>query len=326
MKQGLTRACLLILALVMVFMTGCTARKNKTLSIYRTVTENFDISSVTEEMYYGKGEMEPDDFVFSGGVLLVGVSTVCQQYCEWRFERQDLMGWGRYLELYLIPETFEAGKQGTTVSNMALSGGSSLSFLKSANYKALENSLGAGDYLFIQFGHNDQKASVTEGTSPTLSRFEVSEFGMDEEGRYSFEWVIYEKYIKLAMDRGAVPVLVTPPVRLNLETGAPNVGGAEPYREVLLSLAEEFSLPLVDLTTLTREAYETRMAEEGTDANFFLHAYSDVERTQIDDSHLSRYGAFYLAGLVSEAVSELPISLSEFVIESNRDIRPRNVN
>ncbi len=326
MKQGLKRAVLLCLTLVMVFMTSCVARKTKPLSVYRTEVESFNTSSVTEETYFGMGELEPEGFVFSGRVLIVGDSTVSQQYSEWRFERQDLMGWGRYLELYLVPETHESGKQGTSVSNMALSGGSSLSFLNSANYKAMTETLGKGDYLFIQFGHNDQKASITEGTSPTLSRAEVSEFGMDEEGRYSFEWVLYEKYIKIALSRGAVPVLITPPVRLNLETGGPNVGGSEPYRQVMFSLAEEFSLPIVDLSALSKQAYETRLAEEGEESNFFLHAYTDIERTDIDDSHLSRYGAFYLAGLVSDAISETPIALSRFVTESNRDIRPRSAN
>lgn len=325
MKLVLRRTLVCFFAVAVLFSTACSHRILP-LSIRRSEAEKVDAFAVTEEMYFGMGSLEPEGFVFSGRVLIVGDSTASEQYSEWRFERQDLMGWGKYLDWYFREETREEGKQGVTVSNMARSGGSSLSFLDTDNYQTMLDSLEKGDYLFIQFGHNDQKTDITEGTSATLSRKDVSEFGTDENGYFSFEWILYEKYIKIALERGAVPVLISSPARVNFETGGALVSGSLPYRDVMQALAEEFSLPFIDLTGVTEAFYKKRVEEEGEDANLYLHSFSDVERTAVDQTHFSRYGAFRIAGLIAEEVEKQEIALSRFVIESRREIRPRAHN
>lgn len=90
---------------------------------------------------------EPEDFKFSGKVYLVGDSTVCE-YDENYSVPYNRYGWGmKFAEQF----------NGVQVTNLALSGRSSRSFLADQNYQALKSSLGKGDYLFIQFGHNDEK-------------------------------------------------------------------------------------------------------------------------------------------------------------------------
>ena len=98
--------------------------------------------------------------------------------------------------------------------NLALSGRSSRSFLAEQNYQTLKSSLGKGDYLFIQFGHNDEKTDESVypglGTYPNLDWSTLDTSGKDSQGRYSYEYLLTAYYINLAKNKGAVPVLVTP--------------------------------------------------------------------------------------------------------------------
>ena len=92
-------------------------------------------------------------------IYLVGDSTVCSFADNYYYPRY---GYGTQLGNYLADEA--------TVVNLALSGRSSKSFLAEANYETLKNSLKAGDYLLIGFGHNDEKsddaARFTDASKP----------------------------------------------------------------------------------------------------------------------------------------------------------------
>ena len=105
--------------------------------------------------------------------------------------------------------------------NLALSGRSSRSFLSEQNYQTLKNSLGKGDYLFIQFGHNDEKTNEQQypglGTYPSLDWSTLDNTGKDSQGRYSYEYILAAYYINLAKNKGAVPVLETPITRRGAE-------------------------------------------------------------------------------------------------------------
>ncbi len=102
---------------------------------------------------------EPDNFSFSGNVYLVGDSTVCE-YSSTYTATYNRYGWG----MKLADEY-----NNVNVTNLALSGRSSRSFLSETNYTTLCNSIGKGDYLFIQFGHNDEKTD--ESTYPGLGTY-----------------------------------------------------------------------------------------------------------------------------------------------------------
>lgn len=316
----------------MLCLAGCSSRAFFPLNILRAPEEQKENVYVPSESFHGLGVYEPEGFVFSGRVFLVGDSTVCGTYSDMRVESQDLMGWGKYLTYYFTQETEEKGAQGVSVYNFALSGGSSRSYLESEGYTQLKNYLGKGDYLFIQFGHNDQQIGTHNSTSATLSRNDVvvNEKGESEGknalGTYSFEWILYEKYIKFARDRGAVPILVSPNVMLNVEEGRPNTANHEPYRAVMRALAEEFSVPFVDLTDLSYTLYEEEALQGGRDRLLSMHAYTDATRTVVDPAHLSRYGAFRIAGLVAQKIAETDVALSNFVTEPQKLFVPRKAN
>ena len=137
-----------------------------------------------------KPEPEAPEVLDPITIYLVGDSTVCSFADPYYYPRY---GYGTQLAGYLDDKA--------TVVNLALSGRSSKSFLAEANYETLKNSLKAGDYLFIGFGHNDEK-------SDDSARFtDASKPYTDET---SFGYYLNEYYIKLAVEKGATPILCTP--------------------------------------------------------------------------------------------------------------------
>ena len=165
---------------------------------------------------------EPANFKLSGKMYLVGDSTVCE-YTGSTCTDYNRYGWGMKLG---------AQYNGGVVINYALSGRSSRSFLTESNYQTLCSNIGAGDYLFIQFGHNDEKTDEATypglGTYAGLDQSTLDSTGKDASGRYSYEWIILNKYIKPAQAAGAVPVLVTPITRRGAD-GTPNYAAHTAY-------------------------------------------------------------------------------------------------
>ncbi len=249
---------------------------------------------------------EPENFRFSGTVYLVGDSTVCD-YDSTTVSTYNRNGWGMQLA---------AAFNGVTVKNLALSGRSSRSFLEDSNYQTLCSSIGEGDYLFIQFGHNDEKTDESTypglGTYPGLEQSSLDSNGMNSSGQYSYEWILLNKYIKIAQDAGAVPVLVTPITR-RASDGSAYYSAHTAYQQAMISLAQEQGVAVIDMTALTTELYTNLFASGGADATAALHCYTDAEQTTIDNTHLSPYGASLIAGIIAAQTKELGLTIGDLV-------------
>ena len=253
-------------------------------------------SSDTASLY------EPENFSFSGNVYLVGDSTVCEYNSTYTagFNRY---GWGMKLS---------DEYNNVNVTNLALSGRSSRSFLSETNYTTLCNSIGKGDYLFIQFGHNDEKTDESTypglGTYPDLDMSTLDSNGMNSSGQYSYEWILLNKYIKLAQNVGAVPVLVTPITR-RASSGLPYYSAHTDYQQAMISLGKEYNVAVIDMTALTTKLYTNLYNSGGADATAALHCYSDEANTTIDNTHLSNYGATVIAGMVADQTKSLGLTI-----------------
>ena len=244
---------------------------------------------------------EPADFKLSGKMYLVGDSTVCE-YTGSTCTDYNRYGWGMKLG---------AQYNGGLVINYALSGRSSRSFLTESNYQTLLGNIGAGDYLFIQFGHNDEKND--EATYPGLGTYAgldlstLDSEGKDASGRYSYEWIILNKYVKPAQAAGAVPVLVTPITRRSSD-GTPNYAAHTAYQQALIQLGKTYNLPVIDATALTT-AYYNQIGAVNTAA---LHCWTDTAHTTLDNTHLSEQGATVVAGIIAAQTKELGLTIGNF--------------
>ena len=242
-----------------------------------------------------------DDSSLSAATLwVVGDSTVSSFNDTTYFYPR--YGYGTQFENYLSSKI--------TVQNLALSGRSSKSFLTEENYTTLKSGIKSGDFLIIGFGHNDEKSDDTE-------RFTDASKPITDSS--SFKYSLYENYVKLAVDKGATPILCSPIVRWNKSDDYSGASGHitdnGDYGKAVVELGEEKGVQVVDLTTLTKELY----TELGHDEAKYFHAVtagkSDDEPNfdTIDGTHINIYGAKTVDYLIVKTIKDSDCALKPYV-------------
>ncbi len=212
---------------------------------------------------------------------VVGDSTVSAFNDSYYYPRY---GYGTQIGNYL-DGTYE-------VQNLALSGRSSKSFLSESNYQTLANNIKAGDALIVGFGHNDEKTNEETYTAPTG----------DYTTEGSFAHSLYSNYVQLAENAGAEVILCTPIVR-RTATGEwsdnnLHIANGGNYAQVIRDLGTAVDVPVVDLTTMTKDLYD----ELGASETLYLHAWSSNKEGSVDNTHLNIYGAKKVAWMLASAV------------------------
>ncbi len=252
-------------------------------------------------------------------IYLVGDSTVCDYSNNREKVYMPKYGYGEALADYMNCEASQ-------VVNLAVSGESSLSFLTddSGNYNTLKSSISTGDYLIIGFGHNDEKSEDSARyTDPTMSYTDSSLSYTDDKKTNgpSFQYTLYENYIKLAEEKGATPILCTPIVRYATdgvydgnEIHDTDKGD---YAEAIRTLGEATDTTVIDLTTITKNLYLSDNA-----AAQLFHKHTSYEKaadgtktpTIIDKTHLSKYGAQRVAYELTRALLETDNTLRTHIL------------
>ncbi len=235
-------------------------------------------------------------------IWIVGDSTVSSFTDAYYYPRY---GWGTQVDKYL-DGSFE-------IKNIALSGRSSKSYMIDPEYQQLLTGMKSGDYLLIGFGHNDEKAEAERYTNPNGN--------YQTEG--SFANSLYTNYIQKAQEVGCTPILCTPIVRrnatgtftnndLHITTGSTEYPGGD-YAQAIKTLGTDVSIPVVDMTNLTKSLYEQLGASE----TLYLHAWTSSKEGSVDNTHTNIWGGKYNAYLVMKTIKELNISgLSEHIIDA----------
>ncbi|MEZ4687346.1 MAG: rhamnogalacturonan acetylesterase, partial [Bacteroidia bacterium] len=177
------------------------------------------------------------------------------------------------------------------ILNRARSGRSSKTFYHEPGaWPRVKADLRQGDFLFIQFGHNDGKLDPAIGTAP---------FG-------SFQDYI-SRYILEARSRAAVPVLLTPIHRNRWEDDSLRIRDTHfDYPVAMRQLADSLDVPLIDLTALSDSLYEAFGMAYTTDHIFLNlpeHVYPNFPDGMLDDTHLQETGAYEIANLAAAAIS-----------------------
>ncbi|MCM3784909.1 rhamnogalacturonan acetylesterase [Neobacillus mesonae] len=213
-------------------------------------------------------------------VFLAGDSTVCDQPAA----GYPYSGWGQ-----MLPACF---KHDVVVDNHAHSGRSTKSFIEEGRLAAIEERIKPGDFLFIQFGHNDEKSDAQRGTQPFTTFQEY-----------------LKQYIETARSHQAHPVLITPVHRRYFNEDGTLSDTHGDYITAVQELAKEEGVPLIDLAARSKVQFE-QAGVEGSKHDFlwafpgeFLSHPAGVE----DNTHFSVRGATRLARAVADAVSELQL-------------------
>ena len=141
-------------------------------------------------------------------------------------------------------------KEEYQVCNHAKNGRSTKSFMDEGRLKDIEEQIGAGDFLFIQFGHNDEKKEDPARYTEPFSSFMEN----------------LETYIKVARDHSASPVLITPlERRCFMDDKHLGIGAHSDYVAAVKQTAEKCNVPLVDLYSMSRMELIHQAALHGCD-------------------------------------------------------------
>ncbi len=221
-------------------------------------------------------------------LFIAGDSTAA----EYGPERAPQAGWGQALQSYLDPARFE-------VRNHAKGGRSTRSFIDEGRLDAIGRELRRGDVLLIQFGHNDAK-------------FEDRTRYTDPDSDYPR---MLMRYVQVARDKGATPVLVTPVARLLYDFGSLLDTHAR-YTLAMQQLATREHVALIDLNDRSMR-WIRALGEQGA-RPYFLFV---PEQKKADGTHFSVAGANAVACLVlREAVQVLPALQPALVRDIDCDV------
>jgi lysophospholipase L1-like esterase len=217
-------------------------------------------------------------------IFMIGDSTMADKDPKAEPER----GWGQALQSF-FDDTAK-------VSNHAVNGRSSKSFMDEGRWQTVLNNLLTGDYVIIQFGHNDEKSDAARHTSP-----------------YSTYKSNLEKYLSDTRAKKAIPILCTPIVRRKFDERGVLVETHGDYPDAVRQAAKELKVPLLDLQLKTK----TLVSELGPEKSksLFLHAppgaYANRPDGVQDDTHLNPEGAAAVARMAVEEMKALNLPLAD---------------
>ncbi len=219
-------------------------------------------------------------------IYLIGDST-CQRNFD---DTYPQMGWGQLFNEYINPKY--------KVIDLAKNGRSSKSFYDEGLFKYCEDTIEKGDYLFIQFGHNDEKEDVERHTDP---------------------FTTYQKqlsyYIDYALNKGAIPILVSSIYRRKFI----NENTLDPvchydYPKAMEDLAKKKNIIYIDMTSISKKALEEIGEKESRNyfMNFDAGIYPNYPEGKEDNTHLREKGARLICELLVKEIANIE-SLKELL-------------
>lgn len=204
-------------------------------------------------------------------VFVAGDSTVTDQ------PNEPWAGWGQ-----MLPRFFQ---QGVAVSNHAESGLALYSFERQKRLDKILSMMKKGDYIFIQFGHNDQK-DKTVGAGP-FTTYKAN----------------LKKFVEAARSKGGIPVLVTPMERRRWNGNVPEATLTE-YAEAVRQVATGENAPVIDLNAMSLKLYAALGPENSKKAFVFYPAntFPGQDNELKDNTHHNTYGGYELARCIVEGI------------------------
>jgi lysophospholipase L1-like esterase len=199
-------------------------------------------------------------------------------------------GWGQMLPVFF--------SDNVRIYNHAKNGRSTRSFLYEGRWDAVMQQLREGDYVFIQFGHNDSKKEDT-------ARF------ADPHTDYKNNLI---RFVREARSKHATPVLLTPVNRRKYDTKGSFIDQHGAYPAVVRMVAANENVPLIDLHEQSKVLME-KLGEQGSKELFLMSVkpgiYHSLFNGKDDNTHFTRRGALVMARFVAEGIKKLDLSIAQ---------------
>lgn len=226
-------------------------------------------------------------------LFLAGNSTVVDQ------DKEPWASWGQ-----IIPSFFKGKK--IAVANYAESGEALRSFRSGKRLKKILSLMKTGDYLFIEFGHNDQK-SKGEGIGPFTSYKTDLNYFIDETKK-----------------KGGIPVLVTSMHRRSFDATGRIINTLLEYPEAVRETAKEENVALIDLNAMSKTMYEAWGPKESIKA--FVHYPANTfpgQATKLEDNtHFNTYGAYAIARCIAKGIKDNNLPIAAYLKPEFRTFDP----
>ncbi len=215
-------------------------------------------------------------------VHLMGDSTMAEKDLS---KGNPERGWGMMFQNFLDKDI--------QVHNYAQNGRSTKSFIDRGLWDQVKANLKPGDWVFIQFGHNDAKADDPERYAPAFGAYQDN----------------LRTFVRTALDAGCKPVLLTPVARRWFKDGQLDRNCHTDYPAAMKQVAEEFNVPLLDITTATLDWIEG-LGDEAS-RPYFMHLapgkYACAPDGKEDNTHTVAAGARKVTEIICDKIrAQLP--------------------
>ena len=213
-------------------------------------------------------------------VFLLGDSTVCDQPTE------PYASWGQMLTRFFDDKV--------SIANNAESGESLRSSLGAKRLDKVLSQMKPGDYLLIQYAHNDEKEKG-EGVG-AFTTFKAS----------------LKQFVEVARKKGGIPILITPMHRRTFDAAGKITNSHGDYPEAVRQAAKEENAPLIDLTSISKDLYEALGPKE-----------SGALFKEGDGTHHTNYGSYELAKCIVQAIRDQRLPLAKYLINDLPKFDPK---
>ena len=241
-------------------------------------------------------------------IFIIGDSTAAKKDLS---KGSPERGWGMALQCY-FDEAF------IRVDNHAVNGRSSKSFIGEGRWKQVLDKLQPGDYVVIQFGHNDEKPGETRHTDPGST----------------FDYTL-AKYVRETREKGGIPILMNPVVRRNFaQKQVSSVGDDESLRNTTFKdganvqegdslvdthglyavaprdVAQRMNCLFVDANKITHDLEQSLGVEKSKKLHMWYKPgeHPALPKGRQDNTHYNIYGAHQVAKLLADALcQEIPL-------------------
>ena len=206
-------------------------------------------------------------------------------------------GWGQTLHRFLSEEV--------RIVNHAVNGRSSKSFIDEGRWEKVLNEIKPGDYVIIQFGHNDQKQNdPTRYTNPVTGYYHN-----------------LKRFVEESRNKEANPVFATPIIRRKFNEFGTLTDTHGLYPLVMKQVANEMDVPLIDLQYLSERAIQKSGPEDSK--SYFTWLAPGINENfpdgKKDDTHLSQKGAMLISELFIDALEVQNLSINQYITTKKTD-------
>jgi lysophospholipase L1-like esterase len=225
-------------------------------------------------------------------IYSIGDSTMANKPIE---NENPERGWGQMLPLFFNSDVI--------IDNRAVNGRSTRSFINEKRWEAIYKMLKPGDYVFIQFGHNDAKIA--------------------DSARYTNPHTAYRhnliRFVTESREKGAIPILFSSIARRNFNEQGVLISTHGDYTLETRLVSQEYKVPFIDLEYYTEILEESYGAEKSKE----LHLHFKPAELAIypkgkeDDTHLSVKGATAIAGIV---VNQIKLSKNSSLLKLKKGL------